>query len=211
MNYTLDIRIFGVTKRMDNIQYNQKFLGLPDSQIFLDKTYEGCVPTARRAYCYPTDATHILVLQDDIGLCNGFLDICHRMIEAQPDAIISLFPWQFRKHKSIKLRSIRELESPYVSTTDVSGCGVIMPTKYAKPCWDSIPEDALCDDTSINAWAKDNGISVITTLPAILQHIGNISVMDITRILRYTVFFDRDPQWADWDNTKVITVGRYCS
>jgi hypothetical protein len=38
-----------------------------------------------------TGATHVLVLQDDLLLCDNFLDGCFRLIELKPDRLVSIF------------------------------------------------------------------------------------------------------------------------
>ena len=44
----IDIRIFGVTERMEWIDKNKSILGLPDENIFIDYKHIGCAPTAKR-------------------------------------------------------------------------------------------------------------------------------------------------------------------
>lgn len=194
----IDVRVFGVEERIDNIRITQKKLSVPDEKVFIDYNRDGVVPTAKRAWTYPTEGSHVMVLQDDIELSNGFLDICNIIAKTHPKKIVSLFPYQFMRRPI----GMRKMVSPYIRTRVLSGCGIIMPAEYIKPCIESFPEDAMQDDTMIYNWAKSRGVWVITTIPAILQHIGDDSVIDPKKAIRRTVFYEENPV-ADWSNPKI--------
>lgn len=197
----IDIRIFGVPERNDWIEKNKSILGLPDENIFIDYKHIGCAPTAKRAWLKKTDKPYTMVLADDAELCDGFESYCECVIKAQPDKIISLFPFQFiHPVPGSKLPT----KSPYVLTKTLSGCGIIMRTEWVEPCIDSWHPDARGDDTSIQAWAEKRKIKIITTLPALIQHIGDVSVCDPTRVLGRTPYFKKSPVGVDW-NSKYVT------
>jgi len=200
MEPVLDYRIFGVPERMEWIERNKEILGLPPDRIILDPEHEGCLATARRAWSVPARGTHVVVLSDDVELCVGFTDYSTRIARAHPDEIISLFPIQFSDRRSVSRYPRR---SPYVETKSLSGAGIMMKAEYVEPCLAFWREERTGDDTNIQAWAKTQGIQILTTLPAILDHIGLVSVHDPTRTLGGTAFFDRHPGWANWDDPYV--------
>ncbi len=198
----IDIRIFGVPERQNWIDKNKSILNLPDENIFMDYEHIGCAPTAKRAWLKKTDKPFVMVLSDDVELCDNFLSYCERIVKSHPHSIISLFPYQF-------IRPVPEsrlpTQSPYVLTTTLSGCGIIMRNEWVEPCIDSWPSGAKGDDTNIQMWAKKNRIHILTTLPATIQHIGDISVCDPTRSLGRTPYFNKNPANVNWDSGYVTS------
>lgn len=199
MVFTVDIRIFGVPERMDMIRRNQGLLGLPDDRIVLDPEHNGCLPTAKRCWGLPAEADHVLVLPDDVLLCYHFTDYLERIVRAHPDAVIGLFPIQFPDRRHVSRFPTR---SPYVETKTLSGAGILMRADYIEPCLASWHSEGG-DDANIQRWAEREGIQVLTTLPAILNHIGFVSIHDPSRSLGCTEFFRADPSDANWDDPYV--------
>jgi len=198
----IDIRIFGVPEREEWIQRTKARLGVPDENIIMDYKHLGCAHTARIAWLKKTDKPYVMVLADDAEPCDNFMSYCERVIKAHPKKIISLFPFQFIKPVPA---SRLPKSSPYVLTKTLSGCGIIMRTEWVEPCIDSWPPDAKGDDTNIQVWAEKHKIKIITTLPALVQHIGDVSVCDPTRVLGRTPYFVQDPKEMDWDSTYVTS------
>ena len=79
------------------------------------------------------------------------------------------------------------------------GLAVIMKKEYIKPCLESWSNE-FGDDVNITRWANANGIPILTTLPSIIQHIGEESFNDPTRIIGRTEFFNPDPKDENWDD-----------
>lgn len=198
----IDVRIIGVPERMKNVKENQKILGINGGHIFIDFEHEGCVFNARRAWLKGTDKPYIMVLADDVELCDNFLFYCAKVITAHPDAVISLFPLQFVR--GIPPANIPK-RSPYIATTALSGCAIIMKTEYVLPCVGSWKQNAKGDDTSIQEWANQNGIPIITTVPAIVQHIGDVSFFDSSRSIGRTPHFEKNPCNVNWDDPYVTS------
>ena len=202
----LVVKIYGVESRRSCIDSIVNQLSIPEDHIFIDDRPNGgdVMYTAKKAWLSDHgDATHVLVLQDDIELCDGFLDICSTIVETHPDKIISLFPFQFLREEE----RLKHITTPYIATFCISGQGIIMPVEYVKPCFDhikSVYDDNIADDTGIGSWAYNRRIDIVTTIPAILQHIGDISALDSNRPVRRTVYYDSNPV-ADWDNKKIDT------
>lgn len=192
----VDVRIIAVPERKDFVKKNQEILKLPATNIVWDKEHVGCVYTAKKAWCIETDKPFVLVMADDAELCKDFMMYCEKIIQVHPEKIISFFPNQFRKRNQVRNR---ERRSPYVSTREASGLAIMMKTDYIKPCletWDM----SIGDDVNITRWAKNNDIQIITTLPSLVQHIGDESVHDTTRSIGRTYFFNPDPKHENWDD-----------
>lgn len=192
----IDVRIIAVPERKDLVNKNKNILKLPDENIVWDTKHIGCVQTAKKAWCIETDKPFVLVMADDAELCNDFMVYCEKIAQVHPDKIISFFPNQFKKRNQVRNRKRR---SPYISTREASGLAIMMKTEYVKQCietWD----EAFCDDTNISRWAKANNIPIITTLPSLVQHIGDESIHDPTREVGRTDFFNPDPKNENWDD-----------
>lgn len=198
---TIDIRIFGVPERMTNILSLKSVLGVPDDRVVIDVEHAGCIPTAKRAWGIGTESDFVLVLQDDVELCDDFLAYCARIASAHPKAIIGFYPGYFPRVNHIRRRP----PTPYISVDKISAPGIMMPSSYVGPCLGSwTDEDAATgrrgDDTNIQEWALTNGVTMLTTIPCIIQHIGFESVFDPGRNLGSSDFFAKDPFMEDWDS-----------
>ena len=190
----IDARIFGVPERASNIEKMKKSLG--NVTIIIDEEHDGCVSTAKRSWLLHTTASHVMILNDDVQLCDNFMEVCDTIVRLHPQSIISLFPVQFI---GVNLNWVGGYpkHSPYVSTTKVSGAGIIMPTEYIKPCVDSWDPNTMEDDTSIELWAKANGIQILTTLPSTIQHLDLKSTLGHNPMS--TQYFEQSPE-ANWEN-----------
>lgn len=203
-NIKLIFKIYGVIQRIDTINEIAKKLNIDDNNIFLDDRPNGgnALYTAKKAYLSDTgDATHLVVFQDDVELCNDFINICEKIIATHSDKIVSLFPFDYQMYSD----QYENIGTPYLSVDIMSGCGVIMPVQYIKPCFDYIKtefNDEIEDDMGIKKWAEYAGVDIITTIPAIIQHIGDKSILNKYRPIQRTYYFEKDPI-ADWSNQNV--------
>lgn len=204
----IDIHVYGMHSRDDMIKDTVDKLGLSYDNVHYDDRPDGglMMYTAKKAWLASVsdDVTHRVALADDVEVCNGFWEICERIISAHPDAIISLFPFEFME----KTPAIEELNTPYISCSILSGCAVIMPVKYIKPCFDYVKavfNDNCADDEGIQAWAEHAGIQILTTIPSTVQHIGDISIANKKSPVRRTCYYDANPA-AEWDNKDVVRV-----
>lgn len=200
----IDIRIMGVPSRIDNIRKTQSILEIPDDHIFIDEKRMGCVANAKRAWALPTNKDFVLLLQDDIELCTDFLSYCNKIVNAHPEAVISLFCLNLTSRRSVT--GELPTKSPYVSIPWVSGQGIILNAKDVKPCLESWDPNGKNDDMQVEKWAKANGKTILTTIPCIIQHIGYQSVYDPRRVLGGSDFYCKNPYYIDFTNPYVTNV-----
>lgn len=166
---TLDVRVFGIEERMPNIEKIKE--QIPAAKIIIDKDHDGIISTSKKTWSLPTECSHVLVLNDDVELCENFVCICNTMINTHPHSIFSLFSFQFMNGEAVNRRGGFPSDSPYVEVNSVSGIGIIMPSRYIMPCINSWRENAKHDDTNICNWAIKNDIQILTTMPGIIQHL----------------------------------------
>ena len=88
----------------------------------------------------------------------------------------------------------------------LSACGIIMPIEYIQPCFNYIKQrynDTCDDDYGIRDWAIHNGVQIITTIPALVQHLGDDSIANKGSPIRRTVYYKQNPK-ANWASQKVM-------
>ena len=170
-----DVKIMAVKPRRKMVLAMCDKLGLSEDEcvIYDDRPNGGgTYYTCRKAWSapMPDDVTHRIVLQDDLALCNDFMQIADRMVTAHPDVFFTLFcP---RVHFEDRLP-----ESPYliVKGYNTWGQGIILPREYIKKVMrfsdEELGTDFQWDDGQYAWYAKENSIPIMTTVPSLLQHL----------------------------------------
>ena len=174
---SVDFRIMGVKARREQyILPMLNSLGMTENIVFYDvdraKKERNAMQNAKRTWLAPTTADFICVLQDDLELCNNFIDIVYKCAERFPASIFSFYQPRLKKEDACA-------DTPYVK---IIGCGmygqaIMMPVKLVPLVFywgdKNFGEDYPHDDTVIGFFAKVNNISVMATNPCIVQHLGH--------------------------------------
>lgn len=212
-NAVFDIKVYGVEKRMPLIKNIVNKLDLTDDDVFLDDRPNGgdALYTSKKALLAKPrfEISHRIVLQDDIEVCNNFKQIAAKIIKAHPDKIIALFPWDFYLKMVINKNPTLVNQTPYIANSKhVTGCGFILPYKYIsqyirwaeKHCHDA----HFYEDHAWFDWAKENNVTILNTIPALIQHLGDDSLIfkDKT-LIRRTNFYEENPQ-ANWNSPLIM-------
>ena len=204
-----DIKITGVHQRDQWINDLKKELNLKDTDVIYDDRPNGgnAIYTVEKAWMepIPEGITHRLVIQDDVIVCNDFISIVNKMINAHPDAIFALFPNAYRRYEQLNI--FKEINTPYITGKGFSGNAIILPVKYIEPCFKSLHikcKDKFfnqIEDQVMHRWIKEHNIDIINTCPAIVQHIGDDSVLTPGREIRRTSWFEKDiSSDVNWNN-----------
>ena len=124
-----DIKIMGSPKRILNIEKMRQSLGISIKDVFLDDRPNGghAMYTARKTWNLPfaDNVTHRCVLQDDLAICEGFVNSVQRIVNKHPDCIICLYnPLDPERYKEM-----HESKNPYTKVIgcDLWGQAVIIP------------------------------------------------------------------------------------
>ncbi len=171
----LSIGIMAVPQRKDNVDKILQKLNA-SAEVFYDYDKIGTYRASKRVFttlAQDKSTTHILVLQDDVALCENFIEIVYKVIESNPDAIINLYNPRFS--------SCDISDSPYFRFdlfTMFSGQAIIMPRELAINCFvwcDLHPNKRKsclnADDSSIKIFALANGIPRVGTKVSLVQHL----------------------------------------
>lgn len=199
----VDIRIMAHPSRRENVMRILSKLSLQEDIIIWDDRENGgdAMYTAKKAWTspVPNGCTHRLVLQDDIEICDNFIDIVEQISKKNTSQIVSLF------HCEKYENDVR-----YISTRRLWGCAIMMPISFIPLCWEyieHIPEKPWCGDNAetimrhdndcIALWSIDNSIPVINTIPSLVQHIGDDSLVGIKE-KRIAQDFIESPPLTGW-------------
>jgi len=201
-----DIKIYGIEERSENILHNKEILGLSDNDVFITKREDRKTPLDKWPYkaCknaftqpIPEGITHRIVLQDDVELAPNFKDYIQKVITARPNDIFMLTALDFRE----EIDYVKQLKSPYVAVGQfVSGCALLIPVKYINniftwfektypQIWIGNPHE----DTAFKFYCMQHGINCSTTIPSLVQHLGDTSSICNYETPMRTYYF------SDWD------------
>lgn len=205
----ISIKIVGVREREYMIDEMNRQLQLPAGDIIYDERPGGgyAFPILKKAWLDPfaEGETHRVVLNDDLELCDDFINICNQIAKAQPNSIVSFFSTYF--NSSYCDQEIQKLQTPYVRhDVGIFGCAIMMPKNVAIECMEytnNYYPDIKFESRAFTQFARERGIPIITTLPGLVQHIGDESLVDQSLPIRRTMRFEKHPE-ADWSAKEVI-------
>lgn len=142
-------------------------------EIFDDSVGIGCWGQARRCWeaglRYP-DATHHLVLFEDLIPVPGFLDAVQNAIEAAPDAGLCFFCMRKIVHDA------HAKGSAWLETTPYGG-STLLPTRLIRDFLDwerrFVRPSKKYDDTRLDIWGRARNVPYYLSVPSLLQHIAS--------------------------------------
>lgn len=200
---SLDIRIITINdkERLKNVKNIQQQLNISNDKIFIDYERKGCRWNSKRAFTYPTNATHVLVLSDDVKFCNDFLNIVNVIINNHPNKIISLFDYL----------GIEKFDTPYllVNNKYLNGPAIIIPTYMINNIFNFEYNEFFnknADDTHIMLAAMYYDYDTMLIVPNLIQCIDFNSTIGHAQL--YSKSFNNDISDINFDTDKVINI--YC-
>ncbi|KAA9374244.1 hypothetical protein F5972_32255 [Microbispora cellulosiformans] len=133
--------------------------------------------TAKRAWAaWSPDATHHLVLQDDVLLVDGFSAHLRAAVAARPDDALALYAHWNSPYNSYAIRQAaaggaswaRLVPGEWVPTQ-----GLVLPVGLAKELGDylaGVPDHIRDDDTVIDLFLRERDRRVLAAVPHLLDH-----------------------------------------
>ncbi|RLK61432.1 NAD-dependent epimerase/dehydratase family protein [Actinokineospora cianjurensis] len=145
--------------------------------VILDPEPEG-KPTALRVAplswsCVPDDATHHVVLQDDVVLAQGFYDHAERAAAAFPDEAVAFYGgWEARNGAVARLAALTGVEWAYTLQEHVPCQALMLPAELARGYARFQREhgDGWPYDVVIQRYLNDRGVPVRFCTPSTVQH-----------------------------------------
>jgi len=184
------------------------------ARVVYDPRPEGppaTLPTARLAWgAVEEEATHHLVLQDDVELCEGFTQLVYEAIASGPDAPLSLFAnWASRSGQMVRLAALSGASwspvlDPYVPTQ-----ALILPAQLARRFADqsaALP-DSMPDNQAMSAFLAREMATTYVCCPNLVEHAAEDSLLwhDIMFGVRHSVLFPHlDPPIEIAFSTSVV-------
>ncbi|MFH9665805.1 hypothetical protein ACH4LQ_11100 [Streptomyces globisporus] len=152
------------------------------------------------------DATHHLVLQDDAVLCEDFADTLLAAVAGRPDRVLALYsnwnsPWNsyLVRRAAAQGGAWAELHPSEWTPT----LGLLMPAALARDLarhLASVPDEVKDDDEVIGAYLRARGLSVLATVPHLVDHLGARTLSGHDGEFHATVFAGGSPlpaaHWA---------------
>lgn len=203
----VDIRIMASPKRAEHVKEMLRELKLPETSVTWDDRPNGgdAMYTAKKAWLHPipSDVKHRLILQDDIEMCDNFIETVNIIADVHPDCVLSLFSLSAPNYSPYRK------ESPYHQIDTLNGCAIMMPTDIIESCMKWCDESAdevlkLQDDLMITEYCKAHKIMMLTTFPNTVQHIGNESLLNKDRFWECKSMYYDKKGIADWYNDRII-------
>jgi len=143
-------------------------------KVIRDESRDGVWPTARRAWIdgLRHNATHHLVIQDDIAVCRDFLASVNKTLELHPTSPISYFDL------SRTITDALDKGSHWATRRSLSMAqAVVLPTDMIMPALTWIGEfvkpTAEGDDERFSAYFLSHNVEVWYTAPSLVDHVDN--------------------------------------
>jgi hypothetical protein len=141
--------------------------------VIQDSQRQGCWPTYRRTLEAANGATHHIVLQDDVELCDDFLKSVKTVIGMRSQNLIELYT------HSPSAQAVRERGESWMQTYAAHGPGLIWPRNLISEFlnWQDQHIDPNCpwDDIRISMWLVKTSRQAFATVPSLIQHLGGLS------------------------------------
>ena len=173
--FKVDVKIMAVKPRRGMVLKMCEQLGLSEAEcVVYDDRPQGGGPQYTRKKCWfepiPEGVTHRLVLQDDVELCDNFIETMNRIVNTHPDFIFTLYCPRVKWEHALP-------NSPYVviKGRNAWGPGIMMPVYMIKPLYEFMDRELCPDfprDDGIYSWyAEVEKIHIATTIPSTIQHL----------------------------------------
>lgn len=206
----VEIRIRTCQTRAGMAEKLRTELGLPESSVFVDDRENGGNPLYmwfKMTENLPADATHICLLDDDTETAAGFKDIVDQITQAHGECAFSLFTTDLNSRYFDEF--IKDLQSPFLRCTRLFGCAVVLPVSVVHECFawirSNLDTESVHDAFAVQEFLEQKGIPILTTVPGLIQHIGDQSLYDPGLPIRRTQRFEKNPE-ANWTNRQISEI-----
>lgn len=170
------------------------------------RTYRACLETL------PHGATHLLVLQDDALVCDGFLRVARAALKHRPDSPVTFFvPTAMRRGSRLLLQACGRgsnwanlgYHEPWIPVVALCWPAALVPGFLE---WADArgfgPDRRRADDGIVGRWARESRTDVWATVPSLVEHPDDVDSLIGTkkRILRQAICFWDGVTPIDWSS-----------
>lgn len=165
---------------------------------------------------FPSNAKHVILLQDDVRVCRNFPLAVKKIAEAKPDTPVALFLGGLPKQTAANaLRAAKRGEHyvPIYFRDFVPVVAVLWPKAKAVEFleWSKTAKlpgqpNPRSDDAVVGRWMLTTKQLVLATIPSLVQHPDESSIIHPKRAKsgldkgRVALMFEDDPSGIDWSN-----------
>jgi hypothetical protein len=165
-----------------------------------DIDLEGCWPTYRRALEAAGNASHHLVLQDDLALCKDFIRSVEEVIRARPGNLIALYT------NANSVFTARERGESWVEKAGVAGPSVIWPRdligEFLKWQDKHINQAFEWDTVRVSMWLIKTSKRAFATVPSLTQHLAcessTLGLNSPSKVAAWYIGEDESALGVDW-------------
>jgi hypothetical protein len=183
------------------LELRERLLPEVDAQVFVDPEPDGpprALRSARLAWAAAgVSATHHLVLQDDVVPCKGLADHVARVVEADPDAALSLFAnWWSDTGYLMRSAALLGLSSVPIADIYMPTQAVVAPVAVAAEItnWLQRATAEEHDDVIILDCLREIGVRHLASVPSLVQHDDLPSIsLNGRRVFRPATMFSDPP------------------
>lgn len=133
--------------------------------------------TAKLAWAAAGDeATHHLVLQDDVELAPGFAGQVRRLVARWPDHAIALYVNWNSPYNSYRVRCAAMAGRPWAPLAPwewIPTLGLVLPARHARGVaahMRTLPDSYKSDDWAVAEYCMQHGVPAIAAVPHLLEH-----------------------------------------
>lgn len=155
-------------------------------------------------------ASHHLLLQDDVLLCQDFAHHLKQVVRMRPRAAISLFAdWSARNSATVRLAGLTGASFAPVIGKFAPTQGMVLPTDVAASLVDYLSHGGAVpgepEDITVLRFFRSRGIQSVIAVPNVVEHRGipSIAGNDDLGLRLSACFVDQLPTDHDW-NAEVL-------
>lgn len=204
----LKVKIMGVPSREENINKLVDELGLKSSDVvYGDESIGRPYETSKTAFTTKLGkgTTHILVIQDDVEVCEDFIENVTKVVDVFPNDILTFFNPQYSTYRGFNYYVVN-------SNVRMFGQAICMPVDVAKQCFnwceDTLPDMfKIDDDLNIKRFAEANHVRIVGTVVPLVQHLVSAvpsAMNNPFAVLWTSTLYDKQlPSRIDWTDNNL--------
>lgn len=176
----ISIAIINVLERIEWAKSLVSSLNYP-VRVMTDFNHNGMWWNAKRSWqVYDTNATHHLVLQDDVKVCRNFIRYLYQIVEVKPTQCLTFYQglWATSFCRKALLQNKHLIQLTRIGTAQAVLLPVNLIDSFLQFDLTHCHQIGKSDDTRLGWWEDAFGVETWLSVPELVSHIGkNQSVL----------------------------------